>query len=62
MPDVAASLYRRRPSSYLSRAGGILRHASTFAWDPAVLWGLAILVLVGVPVAVVWGLALSLRS
>ena len=62
VPDVAVSLYRRRPSSYLSRVGGILRHASTFAWDPAVLWGLAILVLVGVPVAVVWGLALSLRS
>ena len=61
-PDIAITLYRRAPSSYLGRAADILRHASTFAWGTALLWALAVLVVVGLPVAVIWGLAVSLRS
>src|SRR4051794_8489477 len=60
-PDIAMTLYRRRPSSYLARAGDIVRHAAAFAWSPALLWLLGVLVVLGVPAAVAYGLALSLR-
>ena len=64
-PDIAVSLYRRRRSSYLARAGDILRHASTYTWGvlgPAALALLAVVLLVGVPAGVLWGLADSLRE
>jgi hypothetical protein len=61
-PDVAITLYRAAPSSYLDRAGDILRHASAFAWGTGFLWALAVLIVAGLPVAIAWGLALSLRT
>jgi hypothetical protein len=60
-PDAAVTLYRRAPSSYLARAGDIVRHAAAFAWSPALLWLFAVLVVLGVPAAIAYGLALSLR-
>src|SRR5439155_21026411 len=60
VPDIAVSLYRRAPSSYLIRATDILRHASTYTWGvlgPPALAALAVLLLAGVPAGVMWGLA-----
>ena len=61
-PDVTVTLYRRTPSSHLARAGEIIDHAAAFAWSPALLWLLGVLVVLGVPAAIAYGLALSLRS
>ena len=61
-PDIALALYERAPASDLARAGEIVRHAAALAWSPGVLWVLVLLVLVGVPGAIAYGFALSLRD
>jgi hypothetical protein len=58
-PDVAITLYRREPSSHLARAADIVDHAAAFAWSPALLWLLGALVVLGVPAAIAYGLALT---
>jgi|SRR4051794_18265562 len=60
--DVVLSLLERDRSSYVARAGDILRHASTYAFVPAILWVLAVLLLGGVPLGILWGLTASLRD
>jgi len=63
--DVTLDLYSSHPQSIASRLGTILHRASAFTGDLApvwLLWPIAVLVMIGIPAAIVAGFAASLRE